>query len=140
MSELKAAIEDKPSKREHPTARQLDAHNVLIGNSVAAHIVPRASYFEAFHRAKSSQNFVLRLLGVVYSPQELARSSFYGGTNTYRGTRTTKEPLYTKIAFRAILVQAQIDFPGFYQTEKSQTDLRDAVNAKCRRAFFGLKK
>ena len=60
----------------------------------------------------------------LFSKEELSKRSF-------NGTAVGEECSRTNYTFRAVISQAELQFPGTTATEATQRHLRDAINSKC---------
>ena len=90
-------------------------------------------YDRVFGRVTSPKELIVKLMAEVFSKEELARSNFHGGVVFNGKDRVTKECMRKKPAFVAIMSQAALEFPRMRVDEDFQKELKDAVNAKCRK-------
>ena len=100
---LQRASEEPQWVKGGPAVVSMGNGSVLIGSSVDTHILTEDEYMESYLKASDPKDFVLRLLGKVFTDEELARSNFNGGQVTSGGEKVVKDRLCTKIAFKAVL-------------------------------------
>ena len=129
LAEIRKII--KPSKPVPIYFCQLDNEAVSIGTAdVNAHMT-RSNYLRAYEASRNGRELVLKLLTEFYSREELSTFSFNGDQH--------KKALRREYLFKVIMAQAELQFPGFLETEGGKKQVRDAVNGKCRKASHNLK-
>ncbi|XP_063956425.1 atherin-like [Lytechinus pictus] len=115
----------------------VDGIHVLIGSSTDSWRIDRSVYERCYAACTGPKDLIVKLLDKVFTPEELARSNFYGG-EVFNGRLATKEALCSKPAFRALVAQAGIQFPGTTTSSRFQREVRIATNNRCRRIAHRL--
>lgn len=98
--------------------------------------IPKHTYELAFDKARMSSNhFVLKLMSLLFSREELRNSTLKGGMVLTKHGRLLKEKL-DPVKVNAILSQLEVEFPGTLSDSSRRHAIRHAMNDKCRRAFL----
>ena len=92
------------------------------------HVGPINIFYKA---ADNPISFTLKLMGFIFSRQEMASSNFAGGFVARGDTKIYKLPL-DKIRLQAIMEEAWSQYPGKLVNASQIRLLRDAINGKCR--------
>lgn len=92
----------------------------------------------AFHLSLTGKDFVLKMMSLVFSSEELAASNFSGGRTVCGAVTKHKNSLKNNWKFKAILSSAESNFPGCTDGHFFKI-LKDAVNNKCRKLDSKLK-
>ncbi|XP_035697046.1 uncharacterized protein LOC118430328 isoform X45 [Branchiostoma floridae] len=110
---------------------------ILIGDPTSSKTYPVnvTDYMISLAKATSGRVFLLKMMHLVYSDQELRESNFHGGSVFSKGVKTYKQPL-SKDKMNAIIYQTKMEFEGF---EVLQGEV-DAINGKCRQKRSTFKK
>ena len=109
--------------------------DVVIGsnaNGGPTLTLPRAVYNDVLDKATSGKDIVLGLLLKAFSTDELPSYNYFGGSVNVLGVMVEKRPLVHEERFKAILAQAEKEFPDC-TTGIMRKEIRYAVNAKCRK-------
>ena len=125
-----SAHEELQWKKSGPGVIRLGNGSVLIGSNADAHILTEGEHMDCYLKAKDPKELVLKLLGRVFSEEELACNNFKGGKlGSLWQRKVVKDRLCTKIA--------DIVFQGSVSSAKFQSIIQTAING--RRATFELR-
>ena len=119
-----------------PSAQFLEGSNnesVIIGSGRDTWVMPRVKYMAALDTPSvvSGQKLVLKLLGCVFLPEELSQFNLRGcGILHKDGQAIARKSLQQELRYRAIVCQAEKEFPGSTIGEKGSA-LKLAVSNKC---------
>lgn len=91
-------------------------------------------YTSAWAKSTSGKDLVVKLMPLVFSDEMLASSNYHGGQVFSGQGWVRKNQLRDHPSFVAIVEQARIEYPGCFNSVEQYKELRDAVNAKCRKA------
>ena len=107
---------------------RLDSDHINIGSAEEHLMMTESKYMKAYDKSKTGKDLVLQFLSYLFSIEELVAHSFYGDTK--RG----KDALNQNYRFRAIIVQAMVQFPGCTATKALKGQLVECINSKCRKS------
>ena len=110
----------------------------MIGMTGVATVMDKDIYDRLYHLSKDAKDLIIKLLDRVFTIEELASSNFHGG-EVFSPVRVTKAALRKHATFRALVAQAELQYPGETTCAGFGVDLRDSVNNKCRKATFKLR-
>ena len=111
-----------------PQFSPLDDDFVSIGSQEANVMMSKANYLKAYDSVRDGKELALKLMAVLFTKEELSASNFNGSVEH------GKACLRSNYRFRAIVAQAELQYPGSTSTEEAQRLLRNAVNGKCRKS------
>lgn len=136
--EFRPIIETPPAVRMpsiNTTARSSESQNrlvfmldksdgayMLVGNDPKLRLEV-AKYGEIVGKGDCSRTFIYKMMDALFSLEYLAKCT-YAGTEKESGS---KEALIQNDAFRAVLAQTKMQFPGFEMTD----DLKKGITMKC---------
>ena len=122
-----------------PSAQFLEGSNnesVIIGSGRDSWVMPKVTYKAVLKipSVVSGQKLVLKLLDCVFLPEELSLFNYRGGNTVHKdGQVIAKKCLEHELRYRAIVCQAEKEFPGSTTGEKGSA-LKLAVRNKCNKS------
>ncbi|XP_038060451.1 RNA polymerase II degradation factor 1-like [Patiria miniata] len=114
--------------------------NVVIGSTDGGSTLtlPRKDYESVYDKATCGKEIVVGLLPKAFTLEELSNFNYFGGSVLSGGVSVEKQSLRSNHKFKAIVMQAEREFPGCTVGTMTK-DIRYAVNAKCRKASQKLR-
>ena len=127
---VNASVENSPAivrKRRMPTYVQIRGAEIVLGDASLSPpvLISRSAYDEAFYSANNGQGLVLKLLDKLFDKHILKTSSLAGDD------AQNKMQLNPRV-MSAIYTQIELEFPNYQATKSSRSELRNAINGKCR--------
>ena len=105
----------------------------MIGVDGAAAVMDKDVYDHCHDLCNGPRELIVKLLDKVIPPAELAVSSFHGGENFRSEEHEVKPSLRKNVNFRALVAQAELQYPEETSSAQFQTKLRTSFNSKCRK-------
>ncbi|XP_071823771.1 uncharacterized protein [Apostichopus japonicus] len=106
--------------------------SATIGNENCRLAVKKTDLQSIFSKSLTGKDYVLKLMSLCFESHELASTNYCGGRTICGSSIKMKGALKDNVKFKAILAQAEKDFPNC-TTGHSFKVIKNAVNNKCRK-------
>lgn len=89
-------------------------------------------------QSNSPKNYILKLLNIFYTKEEMSQCNVNGGLVMSNGSWIRKQPL-DPARLATVFGLVEDKYPGFRDTEDSAREVRYLINQKCRNASYTLR-
>ncbi|KAJ8032108.1 hypothetical protein HOLleu_25530 [Holothuria leucospilota] len=141
LTEVLTKINGKPLKTSKVTTPiyvdNMDG-SVQVGDENDKITLNKKEVDGAFSLSLTGKDFVLKMMSIAFTAEELAASNYSGGRTICGSEIKHKMALIDHWKFKAILASAECNFPGCTDGHMLKV-LKDAVNNKCRKVDGKMK-